>query len=224
MKKLLTISALLLLIAVQVSAQTQGQNLPYIPLEPIVGVTTGANEQAISFPTLLKNLFNILLTLGALFSVTMLTVSGIRYMLSDVVTSKEKALKRITACLWGLLLIAGSWLILYTINPQLLNFTLNPCPNNNCVITGSTGATSQSQTQTFTSSGANTSLDGVTVNQENCNVIKDAAQGFWSAGSYDGMMLALRSNLRSVFTDMTQAQAQQASQNFLAACAEAKLI
>ncbi len=56
----------------------------------------------------------------------MLTISGIRYMVSDIVTSKEAAKKRITACLYGLVLIAASYLILNTINPQLVTFNLNP--------------------------------------------------------------------------------------------------
>lgn len=104
----------------------QGQNLGYTPLEPIPGVTTGAGGAAMDFPTLLGNIYKIAITIGALFSVAMLTISGIRYMLSDVVTDKERARKRITACLYGLVLIAISWLILNTINPQLTTFTLNP--------------------------------------------------------------------------------------------------
>lgn len=103
-----------------------GCDLGYSPLEPIQGVTSGQNGQAISFPTLLGNIYKIAITIGALFSVLMLTVSGIRYMLSDVVTDKARAIKRIQACLYGLVLIAVSWLILNTINPQLVTFNLNP--------------------------------------------------------------------------------------------------
>jgi 4-amino-4-deoxy-L-arabinose transferase-like glycosyltransferase len=54
----------------------------------------------------------------------MLVLSGIRYMLSESFTDKDKAKKRISSSLWGLLLLASSWLILYVINPQLLNFKI----------------------------------------------------------------------------------------------------
>lgn len=103
-----------------------GCSLGYTPLEPIPGVTTGVNGTNLDFPTLLGNIYKIVITIGALFSVLMLTISGVRYMLSDVVTDKERAKKRITACLYGLVLIAASWLILNTINPQLVRFNLNP--------------------------------------------------------------------------------------------------
>ncbi len=117
---------------------TNGSNLTYTPLEPIPGATTNANGTALSFPALINSMFTVLFTVGALFAVLMLTISGIRYMLSDVVINKERAIKRITACIYGLLLLAGTWLILNTINPQLLNFTLIPCPQGStgCTITG----------------------------------------------------------------------------------------
>jgi hypothetical protein len=106
-------------------------------------------------------MFKLFFTIGALFSVGMLTISGVRYMLSDVVTDKEKAKNRIKACLWGLLLLAAAWLILYTINPQLLQFTLiPPCPTTGCTVLTGSGNTSLSGT-----AGGNTSQpSSVTVN------------------------------------------------------------
>lgn len=124
-------------------------NLGYTPLEPIPGLTSGTNVvDPTQLPKLISAIFTILITIGALFSVLMLTVGGVRYMLSDVVTSKELAKKRMEASIWGLLLIAGAWLILHTINPQLLNFTFYPGSGSAVAppSTSSTGTVSQTQT------------------------------------------------------------------------------
>jgi hypothetical protein len=110
----------------QVTNPSRGANLGYTPLEPIPGLTVGTGGYQLNFPQMLGNIYKIVIIIGALFSVLMLTISGIRYMLSDVVTSKEMAIKRIKACLYGLVLIAASYLILNTINPQLVTFTLQP--------------------------------------------------------------------------------------------------
>jgi hypothetical protein len=101
-------------------------NLGYTPLEPIPGINTTSSGQTLNFPQLLNNLYNIVITIGALFSVLMLTLSGVRYMMSDIVTDKQRAKDRIEACIYALVLIAASYLILKTINPQLVLFTLNP--------------------------------------------------------------------------------------------------
>ena len=55
-----------------------GCDLGYTPLEPIPGVTTNTNGGAMNFATLLGSIYKIAITIGALFSVLMLTVSGIR--------------------------------------------------------------------------------------------------------------------------------------------------
>ena len=55
----------------------------------------------------------------------MLVVAGIGYMVSEAAVDIQKAKDRAVAALWGLLLLTGCWLILYTINPDLLKFNLN---------------------------------------------------------------------------------------------------
>ncbi len=136
-------------------APGKGCNLGYTPLEPIPGITSGDTTGAIDFPTMLGRIYTIAIIIGALFSVLMLTISGIRYMLSDIVTSKEKARDRIKACIYGLVLIAASYLILNTINPQLVKFTLQP--GSGTVSSGNTvtpsspnGQTAQQQALTST--------------------------------------------------------------------------
>lgn len=97
-------------------------DLPYIPLEPLPGVDqTGQAD----FGDLIAGFFRILINLGAFAAVTVLVIGGITYMVSEKSFSKLMAKERIKAALWGLAILAGAWLILYTINPQLISFTLD---------------------------------------------------------------------------------------------------
>lgn len=99
----------------------------YIPLEPLPGQNingSGPQTGTSSFPALLAAAFKLLVTLGSLFAVVMIVISGISYMLSETPLAMEKAKERAWAAMKGLLLLGAAWLIIYTINPKLLNFDL----------------------------------------------------------------------------------------------------
>ncbi|HVV15190.1 MAG TPA: pilin [Candidatus Paceibacterota bacterium] len=98
-----------------------GTNCQYVPLEPLSNMDEGGNT---TMATFINSLFKILFSLSALFAVAMLTMGGIEYMISDVAERKNEGIRRATAALYGILILAGSYLLLYTINPQLLNFDL----------------------------------------------------------------------------------------------------
>lgn len=99
--------------------QTNG-NLPnYVPLEPIPGFNETGNA---NFGQLLSQIFKVLIIIGALIAVGAFVFAGISYMVSDVVDVKSEARKRLTSAFYGLLLLIASWVILYTINPQLVTF------------------------------------------------------------------------------------------------------
>ncbi|MFH1671355.1 MAG: hypothetical protein ABH889_01085 [Candidatus Portnoybacteria bacterium] len=53
-----------------------------------------------------------------------LIIGGFIYMLSDLVTTKEEAKKYIWGAIWGLLLGLAAYLILYTINPDLVSLNI----------------------------------------------------------------------------------------------------
>jgi len=95
-------------------------NITYVPLEPIPGFTPSAN---LNFGDLLESIFKVLIILGGMIAVGAFVYAGIKYMTSDVIGSKSDAVKRLNASLLGLLLLVSSWLILYTINPQLIRFS-----------------------------------------------------------------------------------------------------
>jgi len=114
------------------TAQSNG-NLGYTPLEPIPGVTSPTGNgsydpaQPGQLPAMINAIFRVLITVGALLAVLSLTVGGVQYMTASSVGNKTRGLDRARAALWGIALIAGVWLILNTVNPQLLNFNFSPC-------------------------------------------------------------------------------------------------
>lgn len=77
-------------------------------------------------------LYVIAITAAAILAVFKLIWAGVQYMLSDLVTSKQKAKQDIQGALLGLLIILAAVTILTTINPNLkqINFLKNATPAN----------------------------------------------------------------------------------------------
>jgi hypothetical protein len=91
----------------------------YTPLAPIK--TPGGGEVPTNdFPAYLQAMYKI--GIGACFvlGVIMFTWAGIEYIISESMNTKGDAKKRITAALIGLAIALLSYLLLYTINPNLL--------------------------------------------------------------------------------------------------------
>lgn len=152
-----------------------GCDLGYTPLEPIPGLTDSPDlTNSSNLPTIINAIFKIFITVGALLAVLMLTIGGIQYMVSPSAEMKNEGINRAKAALWGIVLIAASWLILYTINPKLLEFNLNPCPNGavGCTITGGVNPNS---------SGSNNSTN--TTPDPNGNTISAVTGGAASMGT-----------------------------------------
>lgn len=119
MKRSIPILLVSVLLALGAPAVVLAQE--FVPLEPIPGVNTGGN---INVPEFAKNVFRLLVSAAAILAVLMLTVGGIQYMTSEALGTKEAARTRIKNALYGLIILIASYLILYTINPCLLEFRL----------------------------------------------------------------------------------------------------
>lgn len=61
----------------------------------------------------------------------MIVLGALTYMFSDVVGNKKNALARIRNAMWGVVILVSSYLILYTINPELVTFNLALTPSRN---------------------------------------------------------------------------------------------
>lgn len=158
-------------------------NLGYTPLEPIPGITSGTNlTDPHSLPGIINTIFKIFITVGALLAVISLTWGGIEYMVSGSAVTKAGGIKRAQAALWGILLLAAIWLILYTINPQLLNFTLTPCADGvNCTVIGS--AITQTTPGTTATTPTTASQQGISSALNTPSCVASLACGTASAGA-----------------------------------------
>ncbi|MDZ4226025.1 MAG: pilin [Patescibacteria group bacterium] len=119
---------------------TPAGQLCYTPLEPFPGELGQAQSGTGNFKDLIEGFFKLLINVGAFIAVTVLVIGGITYMVSEATVTKFVAKEKIKAAFWGLAILAGAWLILNTINPQLLIFNKNLVgPASNTPTQGTTG-------------------------------------------------------------------------------------
>lgn len=90
----------------------------YVLLEPSVIKDQGTIP--VSFVDYAKGIFVTILTLAIILAILMIVIGGLEYMFSAVPGSKTEGKETIKAALFGLLIALGAWLILFTINPKIL--------------------------------------------------------------------------------------------------------
>ncbi|MFA6257138.1 MAG: pilin [Candidatus Paceibacterota bacterium] len=72
----------------------------------------------------LNTMIKIFIGICAVLAVVMIVIGGLEYMTSELPSNKEGGKNRITQAVFGLILALVAWLILYTINPALLDADL----------------------------------------------------------------------------------------------------
>ena len=106
-------------------------NTTYIPLAPIPGLEKGVpfetdpSKNPCPFGKYLNIIIKLIIGFAAVLAMVMIVMGGIEYMTSDLVSSKEAGKETITHAILGLLIALGAFLILNTINPQLLSVCLD---------------------------------------------------------------------------------------------------
>lgn len=93
----------------------------YVPLAPVGNIPANTPVPPSEYIT---TLFQIGIGVAAGLAVLAIAYGGIKWMLSDVVTSKSNAIELIKNALLGLLLALSCYLILNTISPSLTNLSL----------------------------------------------------------------------------------------------------
>ncbi|MDE2188527.1 MAG: hypothetical protein KGJ35_02245 [Patescibacteria group bacterium] len=92
--------------------------------------SSGASEfGTISLEAFIPYAYKFLLALAVVLAVFMITVGGFEYMLSGAMETKSDAKKKMTDAILGLILALCTYLILYTIDPNLVssnNLTIPP--------------------------------------------------------------------------------------------------
>lgn len=109
-----------------VNAQEPPPGKGYILLEPsvLVGVEISDNSPT-NLSTYLKGAYQTFFVIVFSSAIILIVWAGFEYMVTDVVTTKGNAKKRIQDALWGLAIAGLSYLVLYIINPDLVKFNLN---------------------------------------------------------------------------------------------------
>jgi hypothetical protein len=92
-------------------------------MSPTTFDATGKGGGALgSYLNLMVTLF---IGICAVLAVIMIVLGGIEYMTTELISSKEAGKDRIVHAILGLLLALGAYLILYTINPEILKTDLS---------------------------------------------------------------------------------------------------
>ncbi len=92
----------------------------YEPLEPLPGVDQSGSAE--SLQGFLIYIYRVLFTIGGMIAAVSFVVCGVIIMFSEVAGKRKEAKNRVWAVFWGLIIFLIAWLILYTINPNLLDF------------------------------------------------------------------------------------------------------
>ena len=125
MKKILLIISGILILPIKSFAAETTANMTYHILEPSAFSSFGLNStDAPNLPSFLSAAFQFGLAIAAALAVIMIVWGGVEIMLSESVFKKDDGKKKIQDAIWGLLLALVSWLILFTINPDILKFKI----------------------------------------------------------------------------------------------------
>ncbi len=135
MKKISNIciqATLTLMVLFSLATTVYAVNPDYTVLVPLPGTTkscgagaNGVTTCTTNWNTYLQGAFKLSIGIAAGMAFVMITFGGIIYATSDAITGKSQGKEYIENALWGLLLVIGAWVILNTINPNILNFNLN---------------------------------------------------------------------------------------------------
>ena len=134
------------------AVSTQQEQTDYYPLAPLPGVgekcqqdstgkticvktATEGSTPSSGFANYLNVMINLFIGLCAVLAMIMIIMGGIQYMTSELISGKEAGKEQITHAVLGLLLALGAYAILNTINPDLLNISLNNLPTATITVT-----------------------------------------------------------------------------------------
>lgn len=105
------------------ASQNTNRDDSYTLLAPIPGLEK-INDSA-GIGGYLEKIFLIGIGLAGVLAVVMIVINGIVYMGDESVFGKTKAKERILMAIGGLVLALGAWVVLNTINPDLVGSTLS---------------------------------------------------------------------------------------------------
>ncbi len=93
----------------------------YLPLVGLPGLGTGTP----SFDSYVETIYAITITVAALLAVIKIVIAGVKWMMTDIVTSKGEAKKDIQGAVVGLLVVLSAVLVIEIINPNINSVDLS---------------------------------------------------------------------------------------------------
>ncbi len=118
---ILALLAMIILPAGQVVATESAVYKLLAPLPDLDSVPNNVNALKEYIPKII----NLLIALSATTAILMIVVGGFQYMSTDAIQGKSAGKERIKNAIWGLVLVLSAYLILWTVNPNLLTLNLN---------------------------------------------------------------------------------------------------
>lgn len=98
----------------------------YTPLAPLPGLDKGLNfDDSCPLANYLNTMFDLIVGVIIVIAMVKLVLGGLEYVTSESISGKANAKDSIIAAFGGLVLALGSYIILNSINPNLLNL----CPD-----------------------------------------------------------------------------------------------
>lgn len=108
------------------NAQLSGAKPGYCLLAPLPQFGNAFNPaNTKSFGDFMKTTINLAIVLSAVLAVVQIVIGGFKYMTSESFGMKGEGRSQMLGAVLGLVLLSASYLILYTINPNILHFTLS---------------------------------------------------------------------------------------------------
>jgi hypothetical protein len=95
----------------------------YVPLTTIPGAFDAG--KTVDPVHIIKNIYGISIGIGAILAVGMIIWAGIEYVTVESISGHSDAKDRLMGAVWGILLLLASYIILRTINVDLVNINLD---------------------------------------------------------------------------------------------------
>ncbi|MDO8589888.1 MAG: pilin [bacterium] len=125
---LILVALVLIPVSVPVLTKAETEYTLLQPL-PLYGLDT-VDQEKTTAEQYIEGIVTLTIAIAGGLAVIMIIYGGIKYMSSDAIGGKGEAKDIIQNAIWGLLLTISAWLILYTINPDLIEFNLDlPTPD-----------------------------------------------------------------------------------------------
>jgi hypothetical protein len=107
------------------SAQQNPDNFVFLTNLPYISAPTGSD-----FGPYVNGIVKLTIGSAGVLAVIVIIIGGLQYMTTDAISGKQEGKEKIWRALLGLIMAMASWLILNTINPDLLETDVNIAPAN----------------------------------------------------------------------------------------------